>query len=278
MIDALTAQRIEAFQSTLPARGATAQAYYDSLDAAISIHAPRTGSDTLRCNKSADHRISIHAPRTGSDLGARRHGCRPHNFNPRSPHGERHGLQFFRSPGKYFNPRSPHGERPKAAGDAIRAVTFQSTLPARGATLRIRFMCLEGGISIHAPRTGSDNARAIFLSCFSRISIHAPRTGSDSCTVGITGIVHSFQSTLPARGATQWVVRCGACRRFQSTLPARGATGLSRRPRVRASDFNPRSPHGERPRLSRASLFFFVDFNPRSPHGERRRRFKQRFE
>ena len=56
------------FQSTLPARGATAQAYYDSLDAAISIHAPRTGSDlTAQRANHCRFSISIHAPRTGSD-------------------------------------------------------------------------------------------------------------------------------------------------------------------------------------------------------------------
>ena len=33
------------------------------------------------------------------------------NFNPRSPHGERHLLHPMERFGNYFNPRSPHGER-----------------------------------------------------------------------------------------------------------------------------------------------------------------------
>ena len=57
---------------------------------------------------------------------------------------------------------------------------FQSTLPARGATI------------------SKESARK-----FMRISIHAPRTGSDAerklREVGRQG----FQSTLPARGATK---------------------------------------------------------------------------
>ena len=57
----------------------------------------------------------------------------------------------------YFNPRSPHGERREIK----------------------RVDVFGGGISIHAPRTGSDNiarhAKEIVV-----ISIHAPRTGSDS--------------------------------------------------------------------------------------------------
>ena len=36
-------------------------------------------------------------------------------------------------------------------------------------------------------------------------------------------------------------------RTFQSTLPARGATRAERSPLIFSSNFNPRSPHGERP-------------------------------
>ena len=79
------------------------------------------------------------------------------DFNPRSPHGERHGL-----------PRT-HG----------RSWKFQSTLPARGATAPYITNGRAFSISIHAPRTGSDNPAftAHIIKC---ISIHAPRTGSDT--------------------------------------------------------------------------------------------------
>ena len=82
--------------------------------------------------------------------------------------------------------------------------------------------------------------------------------------------------------------------RFQSTLPARGATHLLQPIGLLYRNFNPRSPHGERPsmrvRTSRASVISIhaprtgsdprdeggmprpPDFNPRSPHGERRNR------
>src|SRR5690606_11921632 len=56
--------------------------------------------------------ISIHAPRVGSDrlVAAGRRG-RPH-FNPRSPRGERPGptseVEYVPT---HFNPRSPRGER-----------------------------------------------------------------------------------------------------------------------------------------------------------------------
>ena len=58
-----------------------------------------------------------------------------------------------------FNPRSPHGERQLV--DIVhrrRCVGFQSTLPARGATTVLAMQRAGVGISIHAPRTGSDAA------------------------------------------------------------------------------------------------------------------------
>ena len=122
-------------------------------------------------------------------------------FNPRSPHGERQ-----RSAGQvygagYFNPRSPHGERRYSASVSTSGIVFQSTLPARGATiLRLR-QHLRHRISIHAPRTGSD---VFVLSQLRRLRI--------------------FQSTLPARGATCRKTRNALPAAFQSTLPARGAT------------------------------------------------------
>ena len=102
-----------------------------------------------------------------------------------------------------------------------------------------------------------------------------------------------FQSTLPVRGATRQALYffCAEII-FQSTLPVRGATAQSAFGRLSASisihapragsdvaetpnlhaqsDFNPRSPCGER----RLTVFLVrcgpVYFNPRSPCGERR--------
>ena len=101
-------------------------------------------------------------------------------------------------------------------------------------------------ISIHAPRTGSDPTpamsswKAAYFNPRSphgerllrvvqklnvlRISIRAPRTGSDNIADQVDGSSVPFQSTLPARGATtgRWAAESAP------------------------SDFNPRSPHGER--------------------------------
>ena len=78
--------------------------------------------------------ISIHAPRTGSDIDEK---C----------------IDYVR---RDFNPRSPHGERPLVFVALCGTVSFQSTLPARGATAIRRAVSRNLPISIHAPRTGSD--------------------------------------------------------------------------------------------------------------------------
>ena len=168
-------------------------------------------------------------PARGATLGARRHGRRPHNFNP----------------------RSPHGERPPAVSRNTHPRKFQSTLPARGATRASSVAAVAAGISTHAPRTGSDVRRAInhhasaqFQSTLPArgatqhqhghggekpISIHAPRTGSDRQRTSRAVHRRTFQSTLPARGATP------------SGQPEYASPQIS-------IHFNPRSPHGERRR------------------------------
>ena len=169
----------------------------------ISIHAPRTGSDRQR--KIRD----FISPRFQSTLPARGAtertmalaNCQT-DFNPRSPHGERLIFLHLRTVNNYFNPRSPHGERPDRAnsrarpgenfnprsphgerhergGGMAKRPPFQSTLPARGATIV-----------------------ASKADCTIRISIHAPRTGSDAAWRMQSGSLLIFQSTLPARGAT----------------------------------------------------------------------------
>ena len=77
--------------------------------------------------------ISIHAPREGSDgQSLHRSACR-----------------------LYFNPRPPRGERLIIVGNSSTSDTFQSTPPARGATILPIQVLPTLYISIHAPREGS---------------------------------------------------------------------------------------------------------------------------
>ena len=57
---------------------------------------------------------------------------------------------------------------------------------------------------------------------------------------------------------------------FQSTLPAWGETRPHPSRKLRRNNFNPLSPHGERPATVAPSASWKRYFNPLSPHGERR--------
>ena len=147
----------------------------------ISIHAPRTGSDPQgRRPRWSAHHISIHAPRTGSDsahfpsrwglfrfqstLPARGAtwkplpiGARLRYFNPRSPHGERHDFRHSPERAEAISIHAPRTGSDRTLRNLVNIVnSFQSTLPARGATRYHFFRRLSNVISIHAPRTGSD--------------------------------------------------------------------------------------------------------------------------
>ena len=192
------------FQSTLPAGGATYEVFTALCKLLISIHAPRGGSDFNLTNKQAKVLdISIHAPRGGSDR----------NF------------EFYRTFAYGFQSTLPAG------GATLRFFTrlcnwvlFQSTLPAGGATSSgtrcVPLVC----ISIHAPRGGSDWAGRRCRRSGLYFNPRSPR-GERPFQWSQTSLFGTFQSTLPAGGATTGeVIKVASLYKFQSTLPAGGAT------------------------------------------------------
>ena len=127
----------------------------------------------------------------------------------------------------HFNPRTPRGVRPVPSPTGWASLKFQSTHPARGATPRRMVQNRHGAISIHAPREGCDvqigrraqddakhfNPRTprgvrryltATLDAQTSISIHAPREGCDESACGCSRPGGRFQSTHPARGATDF--------------------------------------------------------------------------
>ena len=281
--------------------------------AAISIHAPRTGSDHENPADGNTQGISIHAPRTGSDPWYRQLRMQSHHFNPRSPHGERRASCLEQFDFEEFQSTLPARGATSTFPQETGTSQFQSTLPARGATVSPQKSTRTTNFNPRSPH-GERQGKGASPQPSPHISIHAPRTGSDAHARCPCSRQRAFQSTLPARGATTLTERIGALAQlFQSTLPARGATGLRKSQRrdiiisihaprtgsdehlsgVRAGrrDFNPRSPHGERPRSPRSRIVpgkfqstlpargatpagcrtvrTGSHFNPRSPHGER---------
>ena len=145
----------------------------------------------------------------------------------------------------HFNPRSPHGERPFPEILLALRLSFQSTLPARGATRAINVGLAVGSISIHAPRTGSDHPPDDDLPAevdFNPRSPHGERRRCNRRTM--RGCRHFNPRSPHGERRTYWYL-----------LPS-------------TFYFNPRSPHGEQ-RLCRPDNRYAADFNPRSPHGER---------
>ena len=168
-----------------------------------------------------------------------------HHFNPRSPHGERPRLTILYTRLKHFNPRSPHGERPSFENNIFGLIPFQSTLPARGATVaavtvalpehfnprsphgeRLAFQLQEGDAFDFNPR--SPHGERHCCKCQEGeqhfISIHAPRTGSDTdYSIGNSG-GWDFNPRSPHGERRQNAPNIVPNVLFQSTLPARGAT------------------------------------------------------
>ena len=130
-------------------------------------------------------------------------------------------------------------------------LTFQPTLPARGATAwrqtAGRFVGDFNPRSPHGERPAQTVEQPRFIDV---ISTHAPRTGSDFAAVARDGKITSFQPTLPARGATAFAIGELIQHGISTHAPRTGSDHQPGNRQPRRYDFNPRSPHGERRRLN----------------------------
>ena len=193
--------------------------------------------------------ISIHAPLTGSDLQ-----------RPKRPAKNRH-----------FNPRSPYGERPGINVDFNGNRLFQSTLPLRGATQIVRQQGQQAQFQSTLPLRGATYFRAAAVPQLRPFQSTLPLRGATPVLWLIRMRDLYFNPRSPYGERLQNHLRRPLAKQFQSTLPLRGAT-LSRsittvvipisihapltgsdwsdfRASPNRPDFNPRSPYGERPCL-----------------------------
>ncbi len=134
-------------------------------------------------------------------VGGRVNAPSTRRFNPRPPHGERHVAKRDRSGAERFNPRPPHGERRHHAAPRIG----------------------PRGVSIHAPRTGSDLAALEgedLEMMFQSTPPHGERPRGYWINVAVTAVsIHA-----PARGATYSPHDYGSSGGVSIHAPARGAT------------------------------------------------------
>ena len=188
----------------------------------VSIHAPHTGCDGLRCNRTNVSRVSIHAPHTGCDtiwiILVLLSIC----FNPRTPHGVRHiwggwmhGFRLFQSTHPTrgatgipfalsssiwrFNPRTPHGVRRPQQAVPSSSWTFQSTHPTRGATTRHRTQCHHQGFQSTHPTRGATDLVLLTIDEMT-VSIHAPHTGCDYHGAMVCRFPHQVSIHAPHTG------------------------------------------------------------------------------
>ena len=260
---------------------------------AISIHAPRTGSDAPPApgrpetspyfNPRSPHgerHVTVVLPlgegvfqSTLPARGATRHPHSrrypQHHFNPRSPHGERpssssasllpahfnprspHGERLRAPCGSFryddFNPRSPHGERrPPPKKERRTKTIFQSTLPARGATCCPKSKNLES--PDFNPRSPHGERRKLLPNTaynghFNPRSPHGERRFHNVNALRLC----QFQSTLPARGATEMKLPNSSADWISIHAPRTGSDNSTISRKKFYPNFNPRSPHGERP-------------------------------
>ncbi len=264
------ADRDGEFQSTPPARVATPAADFVFRDAGVSIHATRAGGDTTKTNQTAH--VECFNPR--HPRGWRLARLRWNQFVPRfqstpparvatlrgqpawefiqvSIHATRaggdQGRRVWRSSVCRFNPRHPRGWRPRRRLTLIFRRVFQSTPPARVATLQGERLRMAIPVSIHATRAGGDNCstrcqgvRAVSIHAtraggdldygsahgYPQVSIHATRAGGDTPRRCASGRRKCFNPRHPRGWRLELLALVGALDLFQSTPPARVATPI----------------------------------------------------
>ena len=146
----------------------------------ISIHTPREGSDSVSSLFVCAGNISIHTPREGSDHVPIFAAPNVRYFNPHSPRGERPRKRPSVLAARHFNPHSPRGERLHTENGAYFDKSFQSTLPARGATAVGAVLAKQQPeFQSTLPARGATRCLSDAHEKAVRISIHTPREGSD---------------------------------------------------------------------------------------------------
>ena len=222
---------------------------FTSASRAISIHAPREGSDNHRCTQRFDRRISIHAPREGSDLNnldefKTRYKISIHA--PREGSDARPVRRQLPHPGISIHaPRE--GSDEATLSDGPTAELFLSTLPARGATLHVRCRrclcvdfyprsprgerpwqtwpaCRKPNFYPRSPR-GERHRLTICARLILVISIHAPREGSDLLEGQAMVAVQNFYPRSPRGERPQLVRRSCDFRRISIHAPREGSDG-----------------------------------------------------
>ena len=200
----------------------------------------------MASNDCSHFMISTHAPRAGSDSRWNRVLNSNSYFNPRSPCGERlryhhtaQSLELFQptlpvrgatypctplgAGHAHFNPRSPCGERPAPRSSPARLPRFQPTLPVRGAT---GVGCPEYVLLFHFnPRSPCGERLRTISSTWMQTDFNPRSPCGERLFLNRQAVSsHTFQPTLPVRGATpQAYPLCNYPNRISTHAPRAGS-------------------------------------------------------
>ncbi len=188
----------------------------------LSILAPLAGSDFVPYKMSSYPFLSILAPLAGSDTTPTVAPTGLRSFNPRSPCGERH----LRETGRPI------------------LVSFQSSLPLRGATAARAVPALQAAFNPRSP-CGERRTNKPIMASFVHFQSSLPLRGATH-TVTDDALAASLSILAPLAGSDSTTFSEGRLVTFQSSLPLRGATAHGRDLAHSREAFNPRSPCGER--------------------------------
>ena len=164
-------------------------------------------------------------------------------------------------------------------------VSFNPRAP-RGARLALAYLVSqEAEVSIHAPRAGRDAPRNRASAGRAGFNPRAPRgarlrQGRCQSSLGCFNPraprgarrdfaqpalpIYEFQSTRPARGATQAEARSAPIERVSIHAPRAGRDSTAKDSQLYRASFNPRAPRGARRRIanSASAIVWFQSTRP----------------
>ena len=204
----IATEQLCAFQSTLPARGSDRpKSQKKQKRRHFNPRSPRGGATPSTVSTQPRVKISIHAPREGERPFPKTPRDLMTHFNPRSPRGGATLFVGFLIFGLIISIHAPReGERPWLYVIIKVPKQFQSTLPARGSDVKAKTFCLiMQYFNPRSPRGGATD-RICSVDTATGISIHAPREGERPPAFQVKNLLHTFQSTLPARGSDGFII------------------------------------------------------------------------
>ena len=214
------------FQSAPPREGGDEHIEASHGDLDISIHAPREGGDINEATTVyTDSVFQSTPPARGATLFLQPRQPLPVDFNPRPPRGGRLRGHYVVHLLSVFNPRPPRGGRLRPTPCASLYTSFQSTPPARGATLSVILTTPAPAFQSTPPRGGRPS-RILKINSPNGYFNPRPREGGDAEGAGGTRSVSDFNPRPREGGDLVCGLAAHTSQRFQSTPPARGATNI----------------------------------------------------